>query len=39
VTVTQIARRGLVILHDDNDFVTAADQLSDVRERRIDQLP
>lgn len=33
------AHRGLVILHDDSDFVTAAGQLPDVRERRIDQLP
>jgi predicted nucleic acid-binding protein len=33
------AQRGLVILHDDNDFVTAAQHLSEVRERRVHQLP
>ena len=33
------ARRELVILHDDNDFTTAAAHLTDVRERRVQQLP
>lgn len=33
------AQRELVILHDDNDFATAAQHLTDVRERRVQQLP
>jgi predicted nucleic acid-binding protein len=33
------AHHGLVVLHDDGDFVTAAAQLSDVRERRISDVP
>jgi predicted nucleic acid-binding protein len=33
------AARGLVILHDDNDFVTAARHLPDVVERRVNDLP
>lgn len=32
------AAQGLVILHDDNDFVTAAAQLTDVMERRVHDL-
>ena len=32
------AAHGLVILHDDNDFVTAAGQLTDVAERRVHDL-
>ena len=33
------AVRGLVVLHDDNDFVTAARHLPDLRERRVHALP
>lgn len=33
------ATRGLVVLHDDNDFVTAARYLPDVAERRVYALP
>lgn len=33
------AQRGLVILHDDNDFATAAKHLTDLSERRVQQLP
>lgn len=33
------AHRGLVILHDDNDFVTASRHLTEVRERRVQQIP
>ena len=34
------AQRDLVILHDDNnDFTTAARHLTEVRERRVQQLP
>ena len=33
------AQRGLVILHDDNDFATAAQHLTDLRERRVQRLP
>ncbi len=33
------AQRGLVILHDDNDLAAAAQHLTDVRERRVQQLP
>jgi predicted nucleic acid-binding protein len=33
------AQQGLVVLHDDNDFTTAAKHLTDVRERRVQQLP
>jgi predicted nucleic acid-binding protein len=33
------AIRGLVILHDDNDFVTAARHLPDLAERRVQSLP
>jgi predicted nucleic acid-binding protein len=33
------AQRELVILHDDNDFAAAARHLTDVRERRVQQLP
>jgi predicted nucleic acid-binding protein len=33
------AIRGLVILHDDNDFVAAAQHLPDLAERRIQTLP
>lgn len=33
------AQRGLVILHDDNDFTTAAQHRTDLRERRVQQLP
>ncbi|MGE5829191.1 MAG: hypothetical protein ACM30G_12645 [Micromonosporaceae bacterium] len=33
------AQRGLVVLHDGNDFVAAARHLIDVRERRVQQLP
>jgi predicted nucleic acid-binding protein len=31
------AQRGLVVLHDDNDFATAAQHLADLRERRVHQ--
>jgi predicted nucleic acid-binding protein len=33
------AQRGLVILHDDEDFVTAAQHLTELRERRVQQIP
>jgi predicted nucleic acid-binding protein len=33
------AIRGLVILHDDGDFVAAAQHLPDVAERRVQSLP
>jgi predicted nucleic acid-binding protein len=33
------AIRGLVILHDDNDFVAAAQHLPDLTERRVQTLP
>lgn len=33
------AHHGLVILHDDGDFVTAATHLGDVRERRVKDVP
>jgi predicted nucleic acid-binding protein len=33
------AIRGLVILHDDNDFAVAARTLSDVQARRVQDLP
>lgn len=33
------ARDGLVVLHDDGDFVVAARHLADVRQRRILDLP
>lgn len=33
------AVRGLVVLHDDNDFVTAARHLPDLAERRVHSLP
>lgn len=33
------AIRGLVILHDDNDFVVAAQHLPDLAERRVHVLP
>lgn len=33
------AQQGLVILHDDNDFVTAAQHLTELRERRVQQVP
>jgi predicted nucleic acid-binding protein len=33
------AIRGLVILHDDNDFVAAAQHLPDLAERRVHTLP
>ncbi|MEV6631557.1 hypothetical protein AB0M54_12480 [Actinoplanes sp. NPDC051470] len=33
------AVRGLVILHDDNDFATAARHLPDLAERRVHSLP
>ena len=33
------ALRGLVVLHDDNDYVTAAKYLPDVAERRVHNLP
>jgi predicted nucleic acid-binding protein len=33
------AIRGLVVLHDDKDYATAARHLSDVTERRIQQTP
>ena len=33
------AQRELVILHDDNDFTTAARHLTEVRERCVQQLP
>jgi predicted nucleic acid-binding protein len=33
------AIRGLVVLHDDNDFITAAQHLPDLAERRIQASP
>lgn len=33
------AIRGLVVLHDDNDFVAAARHLPDLAERRVQRLP
>jgi predicted nucleic acid-binding protein len=33
------ATRGLVVLHDDNDFVAAAEQLPDLAQRRVRDLP
>ncbi|PDP85771.1 VapC toxin family PIN domain ribonuclease [Glycomyces fuscus] len=33
------AHHGLVVLHDDNDFATAARHLTDLRERRIQDTP
>jgi predicted nucleic acid-binding protein len=33
------AIRGLVVLHDDNDFVAAAQHLPDLAERRVRSLP
>ena len=33
------AVRGLVVLHDDNNFVTAAQHLPDLAERRVHSLP
>jgi predicted nucleic acid-binding protein len=33
------AIRGLVIVHDDNDFATAAQHLPDLAERRVHSLP
>jgi predicted nucleic acid-binding protein len=33
------AIRGLVVLHDDNDFMTAANHLPDLAERRVRSLP
>lgn len=33
------AIRRLVILHDDNDFVVAAQHLPDLAERRVHELP
>jgi predicted nucleic acid-binding protein len=33
------AQRDLVVLHDDNDFATAARHLGDIREVRVQQLP
>lgn len=33
------AQRDLIVLHDDNDFTTAARHLSDVRERRVQNAP
>jgi predicted nucleic acid-binding protein len=33
------AQRGLVVLHDDNDFATAARYLPDLRERTIREVP
>jgi hypothetical protein len=33
------AIRGLVILHDDNDFVAASRHLPDLAERRVHSLP
>jgi hypothetical protein len=33
------AQQGLVILHDDNDFATAAKHLTELRERRVQQIP
>jgi predicted nucleic acid-binding protein len=33
------ALRGLTVLHDDNDFATAARHLSDLTERRVQDVP
>jgi predicted nuclease of predicted toxin-antitoxin system len=33
------AQRDLVVLHDDNDFATAARHLPDLRERAIHDVP
>lgn len=33
------AQRGLVVLHDDNDFAVAARHLTDVTERRVQNVP
>jgi predicted nucleic acid-binding protein len=33
------AHHGLVVLHDDNDFATAARYLPDLRDRTIDDIP
>jgi predicted nucleic acid-binding protein len=33
------AHQGLVVLHDDNDFATAARYLPDLRDRTIDDIP
>ena len=33
------AHAGLVVLHDDNDFATAARTLPDLAERNVDRLP
>lgn len=33
------AQRGLVLLHDDNDFATAAQHLTELHERQVQQLP
>ena len=33
------ATRGLVVLHDDNDFVVAAQHLPDLVERRVQNIP
>jgi len=33
------ATNGLVVLHDDNDFVTAARHLPDLAERRVQTVP
>ncbi|MFC9086139.1 PIN domain-containing protein [Nocardiopsis dassonvillei] len=33
------AHHGLVVLHDDNDFATAARHLTDLRERRVQDTP
>lgn len=33
------ALRGVVVLHDDNDFVTAARHLTDLTERRVHGIP
>lgn len=33
------SQQRLVILHDDNDFATAAEHLTELRERRVGQIP
>jgi predicted nucleic acid-binding protein len=33
------ALRGLAVLHDDNDFATAARHLTDLTERQVHDLP
>lgn len=33
------AHHGLVVLHDDNDFATAARYLPDMRDRNVDDIP